>query len=344
MSDLQALVLEKGGGPFAWRAIERPRPDRNEVVVEVRANGLCGTDLKIFDGQVPTVGMPATMGHELSGVVSEVGSEVTSVVPGDHVVVHIYIGCQTCKHCRSGFENRCPNVRRLGFEIAGGFAEVVKAPARNVFKVDPSIPLEQVAIMSGSIATPFHGLRSRARITAGDTVLLIGVGGLGVHSLQLIRELGGRLIAADVSPEKLELALSLGAEEAIDAAHEDVSARVRRLTDGQGADVVVEIVGGAAIPSVLATSFASLARGGRLLVLGYAYGQPLSVDTAALTYGQWEVHGSLSSTKKDLADVVDLVEQGRVKPVVAKTYPLAQVVEAMQELRQAPPVGRIVLV
>ncbi|HVB76938.1 MAG TPA: zinc-binding dehydrogenase [Candidatus Nitrosotalea sp.] len=344
MSELRALVLENKGGPFVWRPLERPQVGPDEVLVEVRANGLCGTDLKIFDGQVATVSMPAIMGHELSGVVAEVGAEVGHLSPGDHVVVHIYVGCQACKHCRLGFENRCPDVRRLGFEIAGGFAEMVKAPSRNVLRVDSSVPLEAVSILSGSVATPFHGLRSRARIQLGDTVLLIGVGGLGIHALQLSRELGGRVIAVDVAPEKLARALELGADAVIDGAGEDVVARVRSLTDGRGVDVVVEIVGGASIPPVLDTSFKCLAQGGRLLVLGYGYDRPLEVDTARLVYGQWEIHGSRASAKQDLADVIDLVERGRITPVVARTYPLGDVLEAMQELRHNPPLGRIVLV
>ncbi|HUZ90083.1 MAG TPA: alcohol dehydrogenase catalytic domain-containing protein [Candidatus Acidoferrales bacterium] len=344
MSEMRALVLEQKGGPFVWHSVERPVVERDEVLVDVKANGLCGTDLKILDGQVSTVTMPAIIGHELSGVVIDVGSEVSNVAVGDNVVVHIYVGCMTCKHCRLGFENRCPDVRRLGFEIAGGFAEVIKAPSRNVLRVDPKIPLEEVAILSGSIATPFHGLRTRARISLGDWVALIGVGGLGIHALQLARELGGRMIAVDVTADKLEKALELGAEAAIDASHEDVPARIRALTGGRGADVVVEIVGGASIPPVLATSFQCLAQGGRLLVLGYGYGYPLQVDTAQLVYGQWEIQGSRSSAKQDLADVVELVERGRIKPIIAKTFPLDQVVEAMHELRTNPPLGRIVLV
>ena len=340
---MRALTLERYGSPFAWRSLPVPMIGSEEVLVKVRANGLCGTDLKIVAGQVGSVTLPAVIGHELSGEVAEVGKTVTHLAPGDHVVVHIYIGCQICKHCRLGLENQCPRMRRLGFELPGGFGEYVAAPARNVLRVDPSIPLDQVAILSGSIATVFHGLRAKGRIALGEDVLVIGVGGLGIHAVQLAKALGARVLAADISDARLDGAIAHGAAAVINSAREDLASRVRELTNGTGADVVVEIVGGEAITGVLAQSFTCLASGGRLVVLGYAYGKPLTVDSAELVYGQWQVLGTRASTKQDLADVISLVEAGTIKPVVARTFPLAAAAEAFESLRTEPPLGRIVL-
>lgn len=341
---MRALAVERFKGPFVWKELPAPSPERGQVLVRVRANGLCGTDLKILDGQVPTVPLPAVIGHELSGEVAEVGPAVEGLSPGDHVVVHIYVGCQACSHCRSGLENQCVRLRRLGFELPGGFQEYVVAPARNVFKVSPAVPMEEVAILSGSVATVLHGLRAKAGIGLGDVVLVVGIGGLGIHAVQLSKALGARVIAVDIAGERLAGATAAGAAEVIDGGREDVAARVRELTGGLGADVAVEIVGGGAVPGVLQQCLSALGSGGRLLVMGYGYGQPLTVDTADLVNGQWRLLGTRASAKQDLADVVSLVESGVVRPVVARTFPMESAAAAFDSLRGDPPLGRIVLV
>lgn len=341
---MRALTLESFRSPFVWRELPVPDPGAEEVLVKVRANGLCGTDIKIVAGQVSTVPLPAILGHELSGEVAAVGSEVRHVAPGDHVVVHIYVGCQNCRHCRQGLENQCVRLRRLGFELPGGFAEYVTAPGRNVFKVSDKVPLEQVAILSGSMATVLHGLRAKGEIALGDVVLVIGIGGLGIHAVQLARALGARVIAVDISDERLQGASAHGAWEVVNGLREDVPGRVRELTGGLGADVAVEIVGGGAVPAVLQQCMAALGSGGRLVVMGYAYGQPLTVDTAELVYGQWRLLGTRASGKQDLADVVALVEAGTITPVVARTFPIQEAGEAFESLRNDPPLGRIVLI
>ena len=178
---------------------------------------------------------------------------------------------------------------------------------------------------------------------AGETVVIIGVGGLGIHAMQLARIMGARVIAADVVPDKLRGAAEFGPDEIVNSREEDLPRRVRELTGGRGADVVVEGVGGAAVAAVLPESIGCLKLGGRLVVMGYNYGVPLAVDTAALIYGQWSILGTRASSLQDVVDVVRLVEQGRLKPVVTERFPLEQVEAALARLRESPPLGRIVL-
>ncbi|HBY95924.1 MAG TPA: zinc-binding dehydrogenase [Chloroflexi bacterium] len=341
---MRALVLEEYGRPPVLREVARPEPGPQDVLVRVRANGLCATDLKMIAGHIRTITLPHIMGHEVAGEVVETGPEVTHLRPGDPVVVHVYIGCGLCVSCRTGRENLCPGVRRLGFELAGGFGEYLRVPARNAFRVAPSVPLEQASILSGSLATAYHGLKHKGRIQLGDTVVIVGVGGLGVHAVQLARALGGRVIAADVVDEKLEAARAYGADAVINSAREDLPTRVRELTGGEGAEVVTEFVAGSGLPAVLRQCLSCLRPGGRLVVAGYQYGHLLRVDTADLVYGQWELLGTRSSTKQDLVEVIRLVESGTVRPVVSTCYPIDEVATALDRLQRTPPLGRIVLI
>ncbi|MGH7903845.1 MAG: zinc-binding dehydrogenase [Candidatus Dormibacteraceae bacterium] len=187
------------------------------------------------------------------------------------------------------------------------------------------------------------GLRTKGRIQLAETVLVIGIGGLGVHAVQLAKALGARVIAVDITEDRLAGATRYGADAVIDGSQEDVPARVRELTGGEGADVAVEIVRGEAVPGVIQHALAALAPGGRLVVMGYAYGRSLSVYTAALAYGQWRLLGTRASAKQDLADVIRLVESGVITPVVARTFPIEAAAGAFESLRRDPPLGRIVL-
>ena len=193
------------------------------------------------------------------------------------------------------------------------------------------------------MASVYHALTHRARVQPGETVVIIGIGGLGIHAMQMAGLMGARVIAADVVPDKLQGAEQFNPDVIVNSRAESLPERVKELTNGLGADVVVEGVGGEAVAAVLPDGLACLKLGGRLVILGYNYGIPLAVDTADLIYGQWSILGTRASNLQDVVDVVKLVEQGRLKPVVSETYPLQEVEQALTKLRESPPMGRIVL-
>ena len=340
---MQAMVLEQFGRPLQWQEVPEPDIGDREALIQVMANGLCATDLKIADGLVPTVPLPHIPGHEVAGQVVAVGAAVPGLSPGDHVTVYPTESCGFCDPCRRGQENYCGDAPRTGFERNGGFAQYMRVAGRNAVKISPEIPWAEAAIIPDAIASVYHALTHRARAQAGETVVIVGVGGLGVHALQLARIMGARVIAADVSPDKLQGAAEFGADVLVNSREEDLPQRVRELTGGAGADVVVETVGGNAVAVALPESVNCLRLGGRLSVLGYNYGIPLAVDTADLIYGQWSILGSRASTLQDVVEVVRLVEQGQLKPVVSEQYPLTQAEQALARLRESPPLGRIVL-
>ena len=341
---MKAMVLEKFGEPMVLKEIPEPSIGKGEILLRTRACGLCGTDIKIFDGHVNTVRLPRIMGHELAGEVAGIGSEVQGWKIGDHGVVHIYLTCGHCYYCRTGRENNCNKGRiRIGFETDGGFGEFVRVPAGNVFKISKEIPLEEASILSGSVATPLHGIRSQGRVKAGETAAIVGIGGLGIHTLQLAVAMGARVIAVDIAEDKLEAARRFGAEAAIHSSRSDFVSEIRRLTDGEGADLIAEIVSGSQLPLVIEKSIEALRLGGRLVLLGYQYGQRFSLDPAKIVYDEIEIIGSRASIRQDLVDVISLVERGKVKPVISERFPLEKANEAFVKLRNSASLGRIVL-
>ena len=340
---MKAMVLEQYNAPLNWQDVPEPRVGPRDVLVRVVANGLCATDLKISGGLVPTVSLPHIPGHEAAGEVVEVGSEVPGLQRGDHVTVYPTEGCGFCDYCRKGMENYCVTAPRTGFEINGGFSEYMRVSGRNAVKISPEVSWEEAAIIPDAMASVYHALTHRARIQPGETVVIIGIGGLGIHAMQMASLMGARVIAADVVPDKLQGAEQFHPDVIVNSRAESLPERVKELTNGLGADVVVEGVGGEAVAAVLPDSLACLKLGGRLVILGYNYGIPLAVDTADLIYGQWSILGSRASNLQDVVEVVNLVEQGRLKPVVSETYPLQQVEQALAKLRESPPLGRIVL-
>jgi len=341
---MKAMVLERFGKPMVYKEVPQPSIGKGDILLRVRACGLCATDIKIFDGNVNTVRLPRIMGHELAGEVADIGPGVAGWNKGDHGVVHIYVTCRNCYYCRTGHENNCNRGRvRIGFEEDGGFGEYVRVPAGNLCKISKDIPLEQACILSGTVATPIHGIRTQGRLRAGETAVIIGIGGLGIHTLQLAVAMGARVIAVDIAEDKLEAARRFGAAATVNSLKNDFVSEVRRLTDGEGADMIAEIVAGDQLPSIVEKSVEALRLGGRLVLLGYQYGQRVSLDPAKIVYDEIEIIGSRASIRQDLIDVISFVEGGKVKPVISESFPLEKANEAFVKLRNSTSLGRIVL-
>jgi D-arabinose 1-dehydrogenase-like Zn-dependent alcohol dehydrogenase len=340
---MEAMLLERFGKPLVRTDVPDPEPGPRQALVEARANGLCGTDLKIVDGLVKSARTPLLLGHESAGIVREVGAEVETVRPGDRVIMVCKQTCGRCLMCRRGHEEMClASPGRLGIELDGGFGRLVAVAERSLVKVGAEVPLEAACLIGGTLASPLHGIRM-AHVELGETAVVFGVGGLGLHALQLLRCLGAHVIAVDVSDAKLAKARELGASATIDARSDDPVATVRRLTDGLGADVALEIVGGAAVPGVVQQCVDLLRPGGRLLILGYHYAQTVALDPAQLVYKWIHIMASHNHAVRDVRDAATLVADGRVKAVIARALPMREANAALAELRAGDPVGRIVL-
>ena len=196
---MKALVLHEYNEELRLENVADPTLGPLDILLRVKACGVCGTDLKILSGKIPPpiVTLPHTPGHEIAGEVAEIGSAVRSVTVGERGLVYFYVGCKDCEMCRTGRENICFSIKRLGFELPGGFAEFVKLPAYNFCPVDEPISYPEMGILPDAVATSYHALKTMAGMKVGEDVMIMGVGGLGIHAVQIAKLMGAKVFAID---------------------------------------------------------------------------------------------------------------------------------------------------
>ena len=338
---MRAAVFSGPGRALEIATIARPDPGPGEVLVRVSACGLCHSDLHYLDHGVPTFKTPPlVLGHEISGTVARVGAGVDAAVVGTSVLLAPVTTCGACVPCRTGRENICAGQRMLGNSVDGGFAEFVTAPARDAFPIPPEVPVEEACVIADALTTAFHAVTRRARVEAGETVVVYGCGGLGLNVVQVCALIGAHVIAVDVDPRKLVLATQLGASIAIDAREEDAAKRVRHDTDG-GADVAIEAIG---LPRTQEQALASVRAGGRLVLLGYA-AEPMSLPGGRVTYRELTVIGTLGCRPVDFPVVLELVRRGRLRitSLVTHRHSLERINEGFDALRRGEGVRHIVV-
>ena len=261
---MKAIRLVAIGSPLEFADIEMPVVNGRDVLIRIKAAGICHSDAHYRAGVSPVAPLPLTLGHEVAGVVEQVGSEVQSFTPGDRVCVHYLVTCGQCASCLAGTEQFCPDAQMIGKHRDGGYAEFIVVPERSLFLLPGEIPFEQGAILMCSSATSLHAL-NKARLRAGETVAIFGVGGLGISALQIARHLGAAAVyAVDINPRKLELAERLGAIP-VNATTCDPVEQLREMTSGRGVDVALELVG---LPLTMRQAVQSLAILGRAALVG----------------------------------------------------------------------------
>lgn len=341
---MRAVVLREFGGRLEPAEVPDPGPPGpGMVLVRVRACGVCYTDVKIASGALPAPMLPALphiLGHEPAGEVAAVGEGVRSVAPGDHVAVYFYLPCGRCRACRTGEDTLCESVRQVGFNVPGAMAEYLVVPEANVVRIGRHVPFEEAAVIADAVATTVHGLRERAGLKVGESVLVIGAGGLGMHAIQVAKLGGARVVAVDQVPEKLELARQVGADAAFLIQSERVEEQVMEAAGGP-LDLVVELV---ARPATMGLAARVLRKGGRLLMIGYQPGVDLAIPTADVVLRNLTILGSRASPLQSFRETVRLVEEGRIRPIVTHRYRLEDANEALERLRAGALLGRAVLV
>ena len=329
---MKAAVFIEQNQPLEIQDIPIPEPGPNEVLVKVAACGVCHTDLHYIDHGTPTFKPPPIiLGHEASGIVAGWGTEVTEWSEGDRVLLPSIFTCGTCAACRIGRDNVCHNLIMLGNHVDGAYAEYVLAPSQSAFALPEEIPLEEGAIIADATTTPYHAVVVRGQVSPGDQVVVFGCGGIGANVVQVAAVLGARVVAVDISEEKLEWARKLGAAETIDPSGEErIDKLVRKLTGG-GADVTFECVG---TPATQEQAFASTRNGGRLVMVGYSP-KPMKLNSGRVMFREMEVVGSLGCRSADYPRVIEMVRRGklRVADLVTARYALEDINEAMDGLR-----------
>jgi D-arabinose 1-dehydrogenase-like Zn-dependent alcohol dehydrogenase len=337
---VRAMVLERFGEPLRLTERPEPEPGPGEVLVAVRACGVCGTDLKITGGKLPNINPPRIPGHEAAGVVAKVGEGVSGLAPGMPVTLYYYVSCGHCRNCRSGRGTICTDFRgRLGFERDGGFAEYVLVPAENCIPIPADMSFADAGVLEDAVATPYHALVTRGGLRAGETVLVMGSGGLGLHAIQVAHAAGAFVVAVDVDESHLELALHYGADRTIRYTPGSYAEDVRRATDGE-LDMVVETV---SRPETIRQNAEALHPGGRLVLIGYSPGTELLLETSHTVLSEITVLGSRAAGRHEVEAAVELVARGLVRPVITARYRLEDVNDALEALRQGRTVGRAVV-
>ena len=347
--EMRAMVLHQLGGPVTLEKVVKPTIGPSEALVRVRATGVGLTVVIMKNTPGLVTRYPRILGHEVAGEVVEIGNQVSNVAIGDRVVCHFYLTCKVCKFCRSGRETLCENFGGyVGMACDGGYAEYMKVPALNLCPFPEAISFVEASIISDAIATPLHACRQEARIGPGDSVLVIGAGGgVGIHAVQMAKLCGASVLAADLSGEKLKMVKELGADEIIDCQTPDLQEQTRRLTDGKGVDAVLDFV---ASTETLEAGLESLATGGRLVILGFRPPQVFkktprfSVDPLVVLSKGLEIHGSRYVSMAELIQAVDIVKQGKIKPIVSQTFPLEDAEKVHQLLQENRITGRAALI
>jgi len=285
--------------------------------------------------------LPHISGSDPAGEVATIGEGVDESWIGRRVVVEPILACGECDFCRAGAgENYCRAWRLLGVHRWGGRAELVVVPARNLVLLPDNVAFEQASTLGMAYLTTYHGLVQKARLSAGDTLLVLGAGGgVGVAAIQLGKEIGARVIAVTGEPWKVQRARSIGADVAVHLGEDWVEA-VREATDGRGVSVLYDNVGTA----TWSKSIALLDRGGRFICSGATTGFELSLDAIALYRNHISAYFYMCGPSEDLAALVALVGQGRIHPVIDSRYPLSDAAGAEARLAARQQFGKIVLV
>ena len=337
------FVKEPGPQPeFEVRDVDTPEAGPNDILIEVRAAGLCGHDIAIMTGLLRRgVDHNVILGHEVSGTIAQLGSDVTGLSDGDPVVASLTASCGRCDRCNSGLDYRCRYGAGVGHGVNGGFAEYIRLPATSVTPLPADVDLIGACLIGCPIGVCVRAAKSVGRVSAGESVLVTGAGGgLGVHAVQVATALGAaQVFAATSSPEKLDVLDNYAPGGAILGGELDFSELVLAFTEDQGADAVIDTVGSATFRSAIR----SLSQYGRMVLLGEVEGGRASLNLTDIMFRDAAIYGSTGASRPDIEAAIELVSSGAVQPVIHAAMPLEDAAEAVRLVTSRQVTGRIAL-
>ena len=342
---MKAMVLQRKNEPFVLEERPDPKAGPGEAVARVIA---CGSGLTIHHTRAgrTVTNYPIIIGHEVLGEIVETGHGVHGLKAGDIVTPHCYLACGHCRWCRINRETLCDNLAGfVGRQMDGGYAEFIKLPARNWVHVPEGLDHKnhpaEAAVICDAIATPYKVIR-RARIAPMENVAVFGAGGgLGVHMVMMARWAHARVIAVDISAEKLKTCREVGADAVVDASRENVVEALRELTRGAGVDVAIDFVSQV---STLEAAADSLGKGGRLVPLGGYSPEPFRVSASRLLHGELELMGSRAFTRQEIIESLELCARGQIRPLVTEPYHLEEAEKVPARLDAGLVTGRAAIV
>ncbi len=339
---MKAAIYHEYGGPEVLQIEDRPMPQigPDEALVRVRAAALNRLDLMMRAGLTPVKPpLPHIGGSEVAGELAEVGANVRGFSPGQHVAVAPYFLDKVALEENPDEEIARLSGDMLGLQHDGGHAEYVRVPGDSLVAMPEELSFEEAAAQTFTAITAWHMLVSKAGVRPGETVLVLAAGsGLGVAAIQIAKLWGAQVIATSSSNANLEKARELGADEVINYAEQDFAKRVRQITNRRGVDIVVEHVG----RDTWDRSMASVARNGRVVIGGTTTGGAASLNLSSLFTRQTMILGAYGGTKEELQEVLRLTADGRLQPVIDRTYPLDDIQAAHERLVSRQHFGKIV--
>ena len=340
---MKAVQFTEHGGTevIEYDEFPDPEPDRNEVLVDIKAGALNHLDVWTRRG-LPGIDldMPHIPGSDGAGEVVEIGEDVTRFEPGDHVALSAGVSCGDCEFCRHGQHSMCVDYHIIGEHVRGVHSEMAALPEDNLLMVPDGVSWETAAAAPLVFQTAWRMLISRAEVTAGDNVLVLGAsGGVGHAAVQIADYAGATVYATGSSEEKLEHARELGADHAIDYEDENFAKRIRELTDGRGVDVVVDHIGAATWEN----SLKALAKGGCIVTCGATTGGRPETDINRIFWNQLSVIGSTMASLGEASDVMELVWDGTFEPAIREVLPMSETARAHEMLENREGFGKVVV-
>jgi alcohol dehydrogenase, propanol-preferring len=349
---MKAARIVKVNEPLQVQELQTPKPKGSKILVKVQASGVCHSDVHVWDGYYEGIGgqplkttdrgvkYPLTPGHEIAGIVDNLGEQVEGFSKNEKVLVYPWIGEGRCPACKIGQENLCDKPRSLGIYGDGGYAEYVLVPnSRYLVKIGDEMDIDTSAPLSCAGLTAYGAVKN-ANLKPDDNVVIVGTGGLGLMAIQLAKAVtGARIIAMDIDDKKLEVAKKEGADIIVNSKKEDPTKATMELTDKLGADAVIDFVNAT---KTVEAEMQFLRRRARLVLVGL-FGGELRLSLVAMPTRAYKLIGSYTGSLQDMVELVSLAKRGVVKPVISNRFRLSQATEALTMLKEGKIVGRGVI-
>ena len=347
---MQTARIVEPKEPLQIQELDRPQPTGSQVLIKVKSSGVCHSDIHLWDGGYEGPGgtflkttdrgvrYPLTPGHEIAGTIEEMGSEARDEFQkNEAVLVYPWIGEGLCPACRSGEENLCDKPRSIGIYQDGGYAEYVLVPNyRYLIRLDNEVDMDAAATLSCSALTAYGAVKN-TKIKPNDNVVIVGAGGLGLMAIQLAKAISGaRIIALDLSDEKLTTAKQNGADDIINSKKEDPVKSVMEFTDNFGADAVMDFVNSS---KTVETEMQFLRRRAKVILVGL-FGGEVKLNLITMPTKAFKLIGSYTGSIADVTELLSLAKRGVIKPVITDRFQLKQATEALSKLKEGEIMGR----
>lgn len=339
---MRAVVMEEPKR-LVVKDLPMPVAGPDEVVIKIHACGICGSDVHGYEGKHFQFTYPRVMGHEFGGTIYEVGSNVKNAKIGDRVCAETNQPCKTCYHCTHGMPGLCQNRVTNGFDVDGGLAEYVKIPAENIVPVPDDMDLD-TAVLAQPFGVSFHALHDRVTVHPGDTVLVIGAGGVGIGAMAVAKCMGARVIISDLADFRLETAKLMGADVIVNSGKEDLVSKVKEITDGVGADIVLECVGGNQCKTLEQAVNAVRFRG-VVVTMGTFASSEVTMNPNLIRWHEIEFRGSQGQYGA-YAPTLALIHSQKfdIKPMCTHVFKLEDAQKAFDLLRHPAPDDKVIKV